>query len=125
MVISKKYLSQKGITLLEVLVAVAVTSIALVSFISLILISLDMEEYSRKLTAATMIADDRMKEIEREGFPKLGATEGLIDEDNPQGFAFKKVVSETPIENVHLVELEIFWENKKRSVSLSAYMAKK
>lgn len=125
MVTSKRYLSQRGITLLEVMISVAIASIALVSFISLVLSSLEMEDYARKVTEATLIADDRLKEVERAGFPELGEAEGMVDENDPSGFTFRQVVSETPIEDVRLIELEVFWENRKHSVDLSAYMVKK
>jgi len=123
--ISKKLSSQKGITLLEVMVSVAIASIALVSLISLVVTSLGMEEYARKLTDATMIADDRMKDIERKELPEPGQIEGLINENDPSGYFFKQNISETIIDDVRLVEIEIFWDKKRYSVSLSAYMLKK
>ncbi|MBA4419111.1 MAG: hypothetical protein C0392_14575 [Syntrophus sp. (in: bacteria)] len=123
--ISKRLSSQKGLTLLEVMVAVAIASIALISLISLVLTSLGMEEYARKMTEATMIADDRMKGIERRELPDPGQIEGLIDENDPSGFFFKQNVSETIIDGVRLVEVEIFWDKKKHSVALNAYMLKK
>jgi general secretion pathway protein I len=125
MAIPKKYLSKEGVTLLEVMVALAVTSIALVSFISLVLTSLEMEDYARKMTEAMMVADERMKEIERTEVPEVGEREGLINEDDPTGFTYKETVTETIIENVRFVELEIYWDNRKRSVTLSAYMLQK
>jgi len=50
--ISKKLRSTKGVTLLEVMVALAITSIALISLISLVTSSMEMEEYARRLTDA-------------------------------------------------------------------------
>ncbi|HAR94426.1 MAG TPA: hypothetical protein DCR97_00445 [Deltaproteobacteria bacterium] len=114
----KRLLSQKGTTLLEVMVAVAVASIALISFISLVLHSLEMEDYSRKITEATLIADDRLKEIERTGYPEIGEMEGLVDQDEPSGFSYRLTVKETPIEDVREVEVEVFWDNKKGSLRM-------
>lgn len=117
--------SQRGITLLEVMVAVAITSIALVSLVSLVSNSLEMEEHARKLTEAVMLADDRMKEIERNELPEPGEIEGLINEDEPQGFAFREIVSDTIIDDVKLVEVIILWNNSNDYVTLSAYMLEK
>lgn len=125
MVISKKYLSQRGITLLEVLIAVAIASIALVSLISLVLSSLELEENARRVTEATMIADDKLKEIERDVLPDPGRIEGLVNENDPAGYAFRQTISETLIENVYLIEIEIYWNKKKNSVALSSYVLKK
>jgi general secretion pathway protein I len=120
-----KYRSQAGLTLLEVLIAVAIASIALVSLISLVLSSLDLEENARKVTEATMIADDKLKEIERGVLPETGVTEGLIDEKDPAGYAFRQSVSESMIKNVYLIEVEVFWNKKRSSVALSSYVLKK
>ncbi len=100
------------------MVAVAVASIALISFISLVLHSLEMEDYSRKITEATLIADDRLKEIERTGYPEIGEMEGLVDQDEPSGFSYRLTVKETPIEDVREVEVEVFWDNKKGSLRM-------
>ena len=125
MVTLKRFRSQEGTSLLEVMVAVAIASIALVSFISLVLSSIAMEDHSRKVTEATLIADQRMKEIEQDPFPEVSTKEGLIDEKDPSGFYYKLQVQETPIENVRQVAIQILWDNKRRSVDLTTYMAKK
>ncbi len=120
------YRSQEGLTLLEVLIAVAIASIALVSLVSLVLSSLDLEENARKVTEATMIADDKLKEIERgKTLPDPGVIEGLIDEKDPAGYSFKRTVSESMIKDVYLIEFEVFWNKKRSSVALSSYVLKK
>jgi len=124
MATSRKYRSRAGTTLLEVTVAIAIAAIALVSFISLVITSMDLEDHARKITEATLAADEKLKEVERTGFPDVGKTEGLIDENDPDGFSYAMVVSETPIDGVRQVSVEVFWQNKKRSVSLDTYIAK-
>jgi hypothetical protein len=107
------------------MVAVAIASIALISFISLVLHSLEMEDYSRKITEATLIADDRLKEIERTGYPEIGESEGLIDENEPSGFSYRLSVKETPIENVREVELEVLWDGRKGSLHMTSFVVKR
>jgi general secretion pathway protein I len=121
----KKFRCQKGISLLEVMVALAIASIALVSFISLVLTSLNMEEHARKLTEATLIADEKLREVERGDFPAVKTTEGPVDENTPSGFNYKLRVTETPIENVRQIDIEVSWDNKRRSVDLTTFVAKK
>jgi general secretion pathway protein I len=120
----RKLRSKTGTTLLEVLIAVAVASIALVSFVTLVMTSMDIEDHARKTTEATLIADDKMKEIERTGFPEVGETEGLIDDTQPQGFSYRLVVTETPIEQVRQMDIEVLWDKGRRSVTLIGYIAK-
>ena len=68
----KKHRSQAGTTLLEVMVAIAVASIALVSFITLVISSMDLEDNARKITDATLAADDKLKEVESRVIPRSG-----------------------------------------------------
>jgi general secretion pathway protein I len=107
------------------MVAVAVASIALISFISLVLHSLEMEDHSRKMTEATLIADDRLKEIERAGYPELGESEGLVDENEPSGFTYRLSVKETIIENVREVELNVLWDDKKGSLRMTSFVVRR
>ena len=123
--ISKKLRSTKGVTLLEVMVALAITSIALISLISLVTSSMEMEEYARRLTDASTIADNMLKDIERIGIPEPGTTEGLVNDEGLQGYEYRQTISETPINDVFLVEVEVFWDKKIRSTKISTYMLKK
>jgi general secretion pathway protein I len=124
MVTSRKYRPREGTTLLEVMVALAIASIALVSFITLVITSMNLEDHARKVTDATLAADDKLKEVERTGFPDVGKTDGLINEQDPDGFSYVMVVTETSIDQVRQIDIEVFWENKKRSVTLTTFIAK-
>ena len=107
------------------MVAVAVAAIALVSLLTLVVASLDVEEYARKMTSATLIAEGKLKEIDRTGYPELSRVEGLVEENDPTGFYYRTIVTETPIADVRQVEVEVFWDKRRRSVSLTGYFAKK
>ncbi len=124
MVTSKRVGSQAGTTLLEVMVAIAIASIALVSFVTLVITSLDMENHARKITEATLIADEKLKEIERAGYPEPGRSEGLVSEQDPSGYSYAMVVTDTPIQNVRQVDIEVSWDQKRGSVELTTYIAK-
>ncbi len=124
MAISRRIRSQAGTTLLEVMVALAVAAIALVSFVTLVITSMNLEDHARKMTEATLIADDKLKEIERTGYPEPGKSEGLVDEQNPSGFSYTLVVTETPIQGVREVDVEVFWDKKRSSVPMTTFIAK-
>ena len=125
MATSKRLCSREGTTLLEVMVAMAVAAIALFSFSTLLISALEMEGHARRMTEATLIAEDKLKEIERTGFPELSQVESLVDETEPAGFTSIVTVTETPIQDVRQVEVQVLWDNRKRSVSLVGYFAKK
>lgn len=107
------------------MVAVAVAAIALVSLVTIVISALELEEQARKMTEATLIAEDKLKEIERIGYPEVAQVEALIDETDPSGFAYRLTVTETPIDDVRQVDVEVLWDNKRRSVSLVGYFMKK
>ena len=107
------------------MIAVAVAAIALVSLITLVIADLDIEEYARRMTSATNIAEAKLKEIERRGYPELSQVEALVDENDPAGYFYRTIVTETPIADVRQVDIEVYWDNKRRSVGLVGYFAKK
>jgi len=121
----KKLRSDKGTTLLEVMIAVAVAAIALVSLITLVISDLDIEEYARKMTSATLVAEAKLKEIERTGYPEVSQVEGLVDESDPSGFYQRIVVTEALIADVRQVDIEVLWDKRRRSVSIVGYFAKR
>lgn len=107
------------------MVAVAVAAIALVSLVTIVISALEMEEQARRMTEATLVAEDKLKEIERTGYPELAQVEALVDENDPNGFVYRITVTETPIDDVRRVDVEVLWDKKKRSISLVGYFMKK
>jgi len=123
MAISRRAGSQAGTTLLEVIVAVAIAAIALASFVTLVISSMDMEDHARKVTEATLIADNKLKEVELAGYPETGRTEGLVNEQDPSGFSYTMVVTDTLFQGVRQIDIEVFWDNKRGSVQLTTFIA--
>ena len=121
----KKLRSRKGSTLLEVMVAVAVVSIALVPIVTVVLGGVDTEDYVKKLGRATMIADEKLRQIEEKGIPGLGSEEGLVDREDPGGFSYRLVVSESAIDKVRKAEIEVSWDKKRGTVKLVQYIAER
>lgn len=119
----KKLKEKKGITLLEVVIALACASIALFSFVSLVFSSLKMEDYARGLMDATLIAEKMIKEIREGDFPEIGEEEGPVE--GSDGFYFRKHVSDTIVENIRQVNLEIQWDNNKHATEFIFYVRKK
>lgn len=119
----KKLKEKKGITLLEVVVALACASIALFSFISLVFSSLKMEDYGRGLMDATLIAERIIKEIKDGEFPEIGDEEGFVE--GKEGFYFRRHVSDTIVENIRQINLEILWDNNKHGTEFIFYVRKK
>ena len=113
----------KGFTLLEVLISLAIIAIVLITCLRAQNQCIRLYHLSRDMTVATILARQKMGEIELAGFPELGGEEGNF-EDNFPGFTWQKTVSMTPFEEARRVNLSVIWKEgiRERRVDLTAYI---
>ena len=118
----------RGFTLLEVMVAIALIAIALTAVLGSQSQSVSLAGEARFNTTATLLAQSKMAEIELQGPGDLTADSGDFDEDFP-GYTWNLSVSNVMYdrpENVsdHLkqVDLTISWgEDEQFQYALRAY----
>ena len=92
--------ARRGFTLLEVLVAVAVLGLALVSLLGLHVRNLALIERDQRITEATLLARALMTEAEIEPFPELGILDGDFEERYPERYPelrWEREVLATPV----------------------------
>lgn len=113
----------RGFTLLEVLISLAIVAIVLITCLRAQNQSIRLYQLSRDLTIATILARQKMGEIELAGFPELEEEEGDFEDAFPE-FTWRQRVSETPFEEARRVDLSIIWKEgtRERSVDLIAYI---
>ncbi len=97
-----------GFTLLEVMVALSIIAIALVSVYKLHTQSIDMLNDIKFYTTAPLLARSKMAEIENLAADELGDDSGDFGDDFP-GFDWRVTVNEVESET-----LDTFAENLKR-----------
>jgi general secretion pathway protein I len=100
-----------GFTLLEVLVAVAVLGLALVSLLGLHVRNIDLIARDQRVTEATMLARGLMAEIDAGPFPDLGAEEGDFELDYPERYPdlrWEREVLPGPVPSVREVRVRVF-----------------
>ena len=85
--------------------------------------SIRLYTLSRDMSVATILARQKMGEIEATGFPELGEEEGDFEEQFPE-FTWKKAVSVTPFEEARRVDLSIVWQDgiRERRVDVVSYI---
>lgn len=115
-----------GFTLLEVMIAMAILSIVAVAFLRSQAGSVRLIDEARYISLATLLAKEKMAELESKGFSEPGKSAGE-GEEGFQGFKWEKKVSATEVWNVQKVEIKIWWKegNGGRSLELVTYLTKR
>ncbi len=115
--------SEGGFTLLEVLISLVIIATVLITCMRAQNGSIRLHNLSRDVTIATILARQKMGEIEAVGFPELGEEDGDFGEQFP-GFTWETAVSETPFEEARRVDLSIVWKDgiRERRVDVVSYI---
>jgi general secretion pathway protein I len=102
---------RRGFTLLEVLVAVAVLGLALVSLLALHVRNIDLIARDERITQSTLLARGVMAEIAAGPFPELGVTSGDFELDYPERFPdlkWETEVSPGPVPLIREIRVRVF-----------------
>ncbi|HEX9757999.1 MAG TPA: prepilin-type N-terminal cleavage/methylation domain-containing protein [Nitrospiria bacterium] len=121
-----KVKSQKGFTLIEVMVALGILATALVVLLGLRNRDSALHQYSGELLEATLLVKEKMADQELSGFPELGEYRGNFGEEKSR-FSWKENVIPTPFDSVREVRVTVSWDrgNRKENVGLTSYFFKK
>lgn len=119
-----------GFSLLEVLVAVAVLGLALVSLLGLHVRNIDLIARDQRVTEATLLARGLMTEVESGPFPDLGVESGDFELEYPDRYPdlrWEREVTPTPVPNVREVRVRVFHgeEESGDDVTLTYYVRRR
>jgi prepilin-type N-terminal cleavage/methylation domain-containing protein len=122
--------ASRGFTLLEVLVAVAVLGVGLVSLLGLHVRNIDLIARDQRVTEATMLARGLMAEVDAEPFPALGLTDGDFELVYPERYPdlrWEREVLTTPVPDVREVRVRVFRgeEESGDDVTLTYYVRRR
>ena len=118
----KKY--EKGFTLLEVTIALAIISIVFVSLVSLFNTSIGLTDYSKKVAKATFLAQRLMTEVELSGDYDIASGDIVELEDENAGYSYNVKVNESFFPLVKEVHLTVYFESilNQHEVKLTTYV---
>ena len=107
----------RGFTLLEVMVALMILATSLVVLLANHSFSIRLSKVARDLTMASMIARDKMAEVEIAGYPPVGDTDGDFEDRYP-GFKWVLSVVDSQFPDVREIHLTIIWGGGSPSETL-------
>ncbi len=116
----------RGFTLLEVMIALAILAVVGVAFLRTQASGVRLVDEATQISMATLLAREKMAEVESMGFPDLGKSSG------PGGEVFtpyrwERIISSTEIPALRKAMVRVLWKEgtKERSLEFIAYFAQK
>lgn len=128
----RPYLPQddRGFSLLEVLLAVAILAITLPVLLGLRNFDLELQSRSMELTTATLLAQEKLLETELSGSFPIGESTGefqtpapgvlssIAETDRAPGYRWKRSIMPTPLELIREVKIQISWPRGQQDETL-------
>jgi general secretion pathway protein I len=116
----------KGFTLLEIMIALAIVSIAMVSLLALANRSIGVHDRLQRMTSATLLAQQKMAETE------VNARRGTLQSAELQGefsgpyaaYRWQIAYADTPLPSVQMVTVTVLWGDEERNelVDLTSFI---
>ena len=126
---SRSLRNQQGLSLLEIVIAMAVVFLALLGFAGFSVVAHTGMSASEKMTRAITLAQEKMEEVKREGVPpgfigSLTTTEsyGSIS-GAPHHQRILTITPHHPMSGLHTVTVNVEWDNGEHATSLKTYLA--
>jgi general secretion pathway protein I len=118
---------QQGFTLLEIMVALAILAIAMISLLSLANRSIAVHARLQHLTQATLLAQQKMSVSElaaqTSGVSQLSDSTGVFAEPYSD-YHWRIKISATPLPAVQMVTIKVFWgdEGSNEGVDVTSFL---
>ena len=120
-----------GFTLIEILIATVIITIASLGIATLTVGVIHGNSFSKRLTTATTLAQDRLEQAKRLGYSKvdtIAVTENYGNIENYSGYKRDTSITNIlvsagpPVSNLKKIEVVVYWDTDKH-VNLSTILA--
>jgi hypothetical protein len=120
--------NQRGLSLLEVLMALVVTFLALLGFAGYSVVAHTGMAASEKMTRAVILAQEKLEDVRRDGVPASLMEIWIVTE--PYGsmkgaFHHQRTLSiqpHAPTLGLHTATVEVRWDQDAHGISLKTYL---
>ncbi len=93
--------TRKGFTLIEVLVALAITAISLTALLRLLVTNINTMDTASCLSRASIIGNAKLAEVVSGGYPKIGTESGRIEyKDNNVVYSWQVNVTDEKVDKL-------------------------
>ena len=121
--LKNKLFNNKGFTLIEVVIAMAVIAIGMFSIMGLIITATKGNSHSEKVTTATTLAQDKMEQIKGLGFNNANNAQGVEEYGSINGYnGYRRVTTisiDTPMDNMVTGAVTVSWTPGAHSITLT------
>jgi type II secretory pathway pseudopilin PulG len=126
--VNQRMQNQQGLSLLEIVIAMAVVFLALLGFAGFSVVAHTGMSASEKMTRAVTLTQETMEDIQREGIPPglttqwtntepYGSIEGALHHQR-----ILTMTPDDPMPGLHTVTIQVQWDNGAHATSLKTYV---
>ncbi|RZB30604.1 MAG: hypothetical protein SRB1_02884 [Desulfobacteraceae bacterium Eth-SRB1] len=121
--------NNSGFTLMEVLVAMVILTVGLLGTAALITGIINSNKLSNRISAATVLAQDKMEDVKRLGYSGMPASDTTTTEayNSITNYSLYKRVTFTEVANpaagMKKITVTVYWESDGHSVVLKTILA--
>jgi len=119
---------QQGLSLLEIVIAMAVVFLAMLGFAGFSVVAHTGMSASEKMTRAVTLAQEKMEDVKRSGVPS-GLTSPLSTTESYGSIAGAlqhqrtlTIIPHHPVPGLHSVTVQMQWDKGAHSISLKTYL---
>ncbi len=119
----------QGFTLMEVIFAVAILGISMVTLLGLEIKTIRLQQLAERTTVSTLLAKEKMiekmDEIAEQSSPSLYFDEGEFEADEYKNYGWEYRLSTTEADTLYRIDLKVYWDPDDRetsAVNLSSFV---
>lgn len=112
--------NEKGVTLLEVMVAMLLISFSLLMLLNMGMIALDGNDWSNKTTTATQMLQEKLEELRGGGYSTL-----VNGSDTASGGIVRTWTVSNAGDHLRRIDVDVIWEDmqaRQRTNSMTAFV---